>query len=135
MVEVNKFHNLLIIKKKLTKNEKIRLKLFLELPIAKIAINKIIIQEFKVRTCVYSGKLITWTDALLAENCNLDHIIAKTKGGANEPSNLVLANNLANSQKGDKTAYEAFMNDWSNVSQRIANSYMDKSKKNLLLKK
>lgn len=48
------------------------------------------------RTCVHCRKKIT------LESASRDHVIPVSKGGGNEPENLVLSCKVCNAERGDK---------------------------------
>ncbi len=80
----------------------IRLSNFITLPYKKVVLTRKNILRRDLYKCAYCGR----SDLPLT----IDHIIPKSKGGADSWENLVCACTMCNNRKGDRTPTEAQMN-------------------------
>lgn len=70
--------------------------------------------------CIYTGEPISITDL---PNCEIEHIVPRSRGGADSRFNYVVCSERTNKEKGDRTPYE-----WLRSSDKWQ-SYMERVKK------
>ena len=87
--------------------------------------------------CIYSGRKISFMDIFNSDMYEVDHIVARSRGGSNSLSNKALVEREINREKDDLLLYEYInlSSDWINFKKRINEIYKDDNlkKRNLLL--
>lgn len=70
-------------------------------------------------TCVYCGRVLRYDHSTLGpvpnKECSIDHLLPVSRGGTDDPSNLVLACKGCNRSKSDRTPDE-----WAEMIRRAA---------------
>jgi CRISPR-associated endonuclease Csn1 len=86
--------------------------------------------------CVYSGQTIPFSDLYDKGKVDLDHIIPRSLGGANAPSNLAICYTSQNQRKGNSIPFEVWGSNasiWKDFRKRILSSKLPPGKKELIL--